>query len=208
MSGESYPVPERFRSGIDRALRNIASSSQRWTGVERVELATAARAVSYGEAYEPQVVPQVAADMAGRVATEPHLIDQAAVDQFAEAVGKDLESYVEIVGIVSRITAIDTTHRGIGLALADFPEGDDAPPSGITDPSAKRRSAFVPTVGSAGATTALSSVRSEDAAQEDLHGALYLSYREMGDIQIVKGLPRWQLETVAARTSLINHCLF
>ena len=34
----------------------------------------------------------------------------------------------------------------------------------------------------AGATTALSAVDPERAAQEDLHGALYLSYVEMSDI--------------------------
>ena len=45
----------------------------------------------------------------------------------------------------------------------------------------------------AGATTALSAVDPGRAAQEDLHGALYLSYAEMSDIGFVRGLERWQL---------------
>ena len=63
-------------------------------------------------------------------------------------------------------------------------------------------------IGAAGATTALSSVAAEDAAQADLHGALYLHYAEMGDLTIVKDIPRWQMELAATTTSWINHCVY
>ena len=63
-------------------------------------------------------------------------------------------------------------------------------------------------VGAAGATSALSAVTAEDRAQEQLHGALYLSYFEMGNFGIEKGLNRPQMELLAARTSLVNDCYF
>jgi len=84
----------------------------------------------------------------------------------------------------------------------------DGEPTRTVARRAKRRSAHVAMVGAAGATTALSSVPAENAAQADLHGALYLSYSEMGDFQIVKAIPRWQMELAAATTSWINHCVY
>ena len=103
---------------------------------------------------------------------------------------------------------MDTFARGIGFEAVSFPEPSSDAPDGNINERAKRRSAFVPTVGAARPTSALSLVPSENAAQADLHAGLYLSYSEMGDREIHKGLPRWQLELVAARTSLINDCQF
>jgi len=137
-------------------------------------------------------------------------ITDGEVSSFASAIQSDIEAYVELVGVVARTVAIDTTLRGIGAPLIDLGEGQ-AEPAQVQDrapTSAKKRSAFVPTIGAAGATSALSSVRSEDIAQEDLHGALYLSYSEMSHLTIDKGIPRWQLELAAARTSLLNQCFF
>lgn len=46
-------------------------------------------------------------------------------------------------------------------------------------------------------------------AMFDVHGALYLTIQEMGDLEIVRdGLERAQMELVAARTSMLNDCFY
>lgn len=203
-----FAIPDRLQDGIVRARDQIKSTGAWWSGAQRVEIATAARRTSLGEDFTASTAPAAATAMAATIATESHTITDDQVAAFAAEIGTGLEAYVEIVGIVARTTAIDTTMRGIGAPLIDLGEGDPEPPAPQPEGAARKRSAFVPTMGPAGATSALSSVRIEDAAQEDLHGALYLSYFEMSQLTIDKGLPRWQLELVAARTSLLNKCFF
>ena len=203
-----FDIPDRLKHGIVRARDQIKSTGAWWSGVQRVELATAARQASLGEDGTASATPAVATSMAATIATESHTITDDQVAAFAAEIETGLEAYVEIVGIVARTTAVDTTMRGIGAPLIELGEGDPEPPPRQPEGRARKRSAFVPTVGPAGATSALSSVRSEDVAQEDLHGALYLSYSEMSQLTIDKGMPRWQLELVAARTSLLNRCFF
>ena len=203
-----YPVASYVIDGVDRARHHIAASGARWSGVERVDIAEIARAARAGQPRPDHAVSEEVATMVEALASNAHAVGMAAIDQFVASAGRDVEAYVEIIGIVARVVAIDTFATGIGADLVAFPEPDTAAPSGITRSAARKRSAYVPTVGHAGATSALSAVESEDRAQEDLHGALYLSYAEMGDLFIEKGLPRWQLELIASRTSLINSCFF
>ena len=203
-----YDVPAYMAEGVERALNQIAASGVRWSGTERVEIANIARAAKARTPRPDHTVSHEVAALAEALATHAHSITEENVDAFAENSGRGAEAFVEMIGIVARVVAIDTFATGIGADLIAFPDPDPSPPSGETREAARKRSAFVPTVGPAGATTALSAVQSEDRAQEDLHGSLYLSYFEMGDLHINKGLPRWQLELIAARTSLINDCYF
>lgn len=207
MTNIEFTVPPHTESGVKRAIDNIGSAGPSWTAADRVAIATSARRASMGSNEGTQgqheIPLGVAADIAARVATAAHEVDISDVDAFDQP-----EAFVELVGVAARTTAIDTFCRGIGRPTPALVATDEHPPTGRVHSGAKRRSAYVPTVGPAGATTALSAVPAEDAAQEDLHGALYLTYAEMGDLHIVKGLPRWQLELVAARTSLINRCFF
>lgn len=202
------PVPKRIVAGIQRARDQIARPGTWWTAAQRVAIAATARAARAGGPVPAnRVLPAAAVDVAAAVAVRAHTITADTVDQ-ADTGGVRAEAFVEIVGVVARTAAIDTTARGIGAEPVAFPDPTPGAPTNRTQPDARRRSAFVPMVGGAGATTALSAVDAECAAQEDLHGALYLTYAEMDDLAIVKGLPRWQLELVAARTSLINQCFF
>lgn len=203
-----FPIPSYMVEGIDRARNNFAAAGARWSGVERIEIANIARAARAGRSRPDNVVGERASEMTETIASNAHAITQQTVDAFVADLGRGPEAFVEMIGVVARLVAIDTFATGIGADLVSLPEPTTDAANGDTDGRARKRSAFVPTVGAAGATSALSAVASEDRAQEDLHGSLYLSYREMGDVHIVKGLPRWQLELIAARTSLINHCFF
>jgi len=203
-----FPVPQRIVDGVDRARRQIAAPGTWLTGAERVAVAQLARATQQGSgSADRSGLSAVGGDGTVAVAVNAHGITAQTVDGY-EAAGLTPETYVEIVGVVARTIAIDTTTRGLGLDPVPLPAPEEGEPTRQRQDRAKRRSAFVPTVGAARATSALSSVLAEDVAQENLHGALYLSYPEMGNISIIKGLPRWQLELIAARTSKINECFY
>ena len=198
----AIPLPKRSVEGINRVRAHLGAPGTWWTGEERVAMLAAARAALTGDG------PAAAAwgPIAHRVAAEAHTIDQAVVDEAADTIG--VAPYVELVGVISKGVAIDTTIRGVGIDELPLPEPQPGEPSRVEVPEAKKRSAFVPMNGPAYPPAALSLVEAESAMLADLHDTLYLSYEEMGDRAIVKGLPRHQLELVAARTSLINDCFY
>lgn len=208
LGSAGLPVPDRIVRGIDRTLSQIARPGTWWTAAERLAIAGLARQVRAGDPRTPDAgLPAAAAEAVITVATAAQSITEETVQQ-AEADGVRVEAFAEIVGVTARTVAVDTVARGIGVPSPAFPPLTGGAPTRRVEPRAKRRSAFVPMVGGARAATALSAVRVESEAQEDLHGALYLSYAEMADPVIVKNLPRWQHELVATRTSLHNECFY
>ena len=194
-------------AGMQRDWTRLSQTGTWWSGADRVAIAEQARAASAGLGAPSTSLPPSVSTMARRIATASHEIDRRSVDALADD-GVPQEAFVEMVGTIARLTAIDTAVAGVGAEPVPLPNPVEGSPSQALVDGAKRRSAHVPMVGAAGATTALSSVAAEDAAQVDLHGALYLSYAEMGDIEIVKDIPRWQMELAATTTSFINHCVY
>ena len=207
-STQNLPLPERSRAVLTQQWQQLAQPGTWWTGEQRIDIAHVGRAAKRGLA-EPEAtsINQVTRDAAKAVATNAGSITEAMVDGFV-ADGLSPLHYVELVGIIARTTAIDTATVGLGNGLEPYLPAEPGMPSDTVVQGAKQRSAWVPMVGAAGATSALSAVTAEDRAQEQLHGALYLSYMEMGNWDINKGLSRSQMELLAARTSLINECHF
>jgi hypothetical protein len=201
------PVRPSMLEGMKREWDRLANAGTWWSGADRVALAATARAAARATpSPSSHLAPDVAA-MVRRIMTSAHEIDRASVDALVDQ-GVSLEAYTEMVGVIARLSAIDTAVCGMGSEPVPLPTPLDGEPTRTVARRAKRRSAHVPMVGAAGASTALSAVPAEDAAQADLHGALYLSYSEMGNFQIVKDIPRWQMELAAATTSWINHCVY
>lgn len=123
--------------------------------------------------------------------------------------GLDANQYVELIAVVAQVTTVDTFHRAMGLELEPLPSPHPGAPSReIPAVPARRTRAWVPMVGPPTIPTSLSAVPTEMAALEALHGPAYLTYEEMSDPAIQKGLSRAQMELVAARTSAINECFF
>lgn len=174
------------------------------TGTERVEVANAARG---GEATTP------AQRAAQRIHDAPASITREWLQQI-EGDGLPLEEYVEVLGIVARLRALDTTLFGLGHPARPLPAALAGEPTyAITD--AQIHGAWIPTVGVAFPPTILSSVPAENDAMFDVHGVLYLSAdgdptgNSMGNMGVIRdGVSRAQMEFVAARTSLLNDCFF
>ncbi len=171
-----------------------------------MEIAASARAARQGSPPEQWSLPSSALQAASLLGATPARASRS----WAESTIADLGPgpYVELVGVVSRTAAVDSFYRAVGSALARFPDPVAGDPSGVVDQAARLGAAWVPMVGGSSIVGALSAVPPEAEAQEDMHGPLYLTYEQMGDLQFERGLSRPQMELVAARTSALNECFY
>lgn len=158
-------------------------------------------------AAQDQVTGDARTWLVDRITAAPHTLRNHHVDQLA-AEGLGASTYVEILGLVARLQAVDTFCFGIGAELPELAEAADGEPSGSEAQDARVQGGWVPTVGPASPPNALTLIPSEHEAMHDLHGALYLAVEDMGDLNADRGLHRTQMEFVAARTSLLNECYF
>lgn len=198
------PVPAEMDSVIDEQWTALGKPGTWLDGSERLEVARLARRA---RATPPPTEPTARDDATMSVAGAAASISAPMVDGW-EAGGLDRATYVEVVGVVSRVVAIDTFERGVGRSTRTLPDAEPGEPSRRSVEGVRRRAGWVPTRGSIGPPTALDSVRAEADAQERLHGALYLSYSDMADLEAERWLSRPQMELIAARVSFLNECRF
>jgi hypothetical protein len=161
-----------------------------------------------------------------RLAVSPKDIEQDFYDQALKDGLSDAE-YVEIVGLVSRITDFDVFARGIGVPLRPLPASGPGEPSRDRPAEAVLELAWAPTVpnppeGGAFAdelydgqqksyiVRALSLVPDEFRANLELEVIQYLPQGKIrvADYQHHEGLTRSQVEVVAGRVSALNECFF
>jgi hypothetical protein len=208
-------LPDDIAAAIEGEWRRISAPGTVYTGAQRVEIAVEARLAraevdsSQGRssAGARSVLADAESDVVRAISTDAGSIRQPFVADVI-ARGVTYPQYVEIMALVSRLTAVDTLLFGCGIPEKPLPTPVDGAPSGPIDEAARIDGGWVPTVGAAFATTALTLLPDEIRAWHELHGALYLSLKQMGSLDIVRDLSRDQIETVAARTSLINECFF
>lgn len=201
-------VDAAIEAAHDREWQRLAAPGTWLTGSERVAVARTARGGGAGSD-----ISAATADAARRIHDEPATITRAWIDGL-ETDGLSRLAYVEVLGIVARLRALDTMTFGLGRPERRLPDPAPGEPSRTTVDGAGDEGGWVPTVGPAGPPNALSAVQAEHDALHDLHGHLYLETRSgdgntMGNFQVVRdGLGRSQMEFVAARTSLLNDCFF
>ncbi len=185
---------------------HIGATGTWWTGPERVAVAAEARAGRAG-APSPGMLSGPAAEAARVLAARPQDARRSWVRSLEER-GLGTASYVEIVGVVSRLVATDTFHQGLDLDLEPLPEGFPGEPSRALPAGARAGKGWVPMVGGAGVTTALTLVPAENVEVFRFHGPMYIPPAEMGDMRFSRTLDRPQLELLAARTSALNECFY
>ena len=178
MSRSSVPAAEA--QILDETVTQVCGPGATWTGSQRRSIAMLTREAAMGGIMH------------------------------SDALISDL---VELLGIVSRTVAIDTFCFALGVdswRLPDHFDGDHeaAEPNGAVDCSATCDGGWLPTVGPAWPTNALSAVPSENQAMHQLNAVFYMAAEQMGDLDVRRGLPRTQMELVATRTSLLNECFF
>ena len=200
-------IEPEFDALLDREWERLANPGTWWTGAERVTIAAEARAAVAGEP-ETGRLGNAPTEAARRVAAAPAAVRAADVDDWDER-GMNPFAFVELVGIVSRLIALDVASFGLGRELRPLPDPAEGEPTRERPEDAEVTSGWAPTVGPATAPSSLSAVPPEAEAMFDLHGVLYASIEQMFDLRLDRnGLNRPQIELVAARTSRLNDCFY
>lgn len=153
-------------------------------------------------------LPASANDAIAVLAFAPAVTTQEWVDGIVASIG--LERYIELVGIVSRVVAVDTVTRLLGCVLEPLPSPTTGSPSrSPSPPSVKKRSTWVAMASPPVPPNVLAAVPAAQQTMIEVTEALYMTGPEMADPDItISGLHRTQIEVVATTTSLANECFY
>jgi hypothetical protein len=164
-------------------------------------------------------------DVVHRVRTDPGGLSRAWFDGVI-ARGVSAEQYVETLGVIAQIVAIDTMTRALGLALPPLPQPLPGAPSQRRPTGAKPGAAWVPWLDPADAVgddaglypsgrpaanimKAMSLVPDEVRGFFDLVAHQYLPGPAMRDFaREYRAISHPQIELLAARVSALNQCLY
>jgi hypothetical protein len=200
------PVPDGLRDELRQQWQRLAMPGTWLSGEDRVSVAGEARAArTFADALTG--LDPLLTEAAQSVSAAADLITWEWVGDLL-ARGLTVEQFVEVVGIVSRLAAIDAYVRGVGSAEEPLPDPVAGEPARNRNPDVRLRQAFVPTHPEDGARHALSAVPAEEDARDRLHARLYLSMEQMADLTYQDLLSRAQMELLAARVSLLNNCFY
>jgi hypothetical protein len=225
----------------DRAWRRLAAPGTWWTGAERVKIASEARTAHACrlcrrrlEAISPAAargahdaatdLSPAMVDVVHRICTDSPRLTKAWLDGVLGPKLSDAH-YVELIGVVATVTAVDSFRRALDLAPWPLPVPLPGEPTRHRPVGAKPGLAWVPTVapediaqgdpqiyrGKSGANIhrAMSLVPAEVEGFFDLDDVMYLPdalLRDFGHEH--RALTHAQIELLAARVSALNRCVY
>lgn len=200
-----------IRSDLSKAFAaewsHLATAGTAMTSAERIAVAMEARR-AVGDA-EPgtTVLDPTVVSLASTLMTDPGAVDEAAVRTTAGAVGDP--TTVEVIGIVSRLSAVDGFHHAMGIAVEPLPDRVDGDPTGDVTPDLERRRTHVP-MPPGPIPVSLDLTPSEGLAMEALAGPQYMTYGDMAHDDFTRnpGLDRAQMELISSRVSHRNACFY
>ena len=170
-------------------------------------------------------LPDAMVDVIHRVRTDSGRLTKSWYGRMLESGVSDGE-YVEMIGVIATITALDTFDRGYGRPMTPLPAPVDGEPSRYRPVGAKHQLAWVPTLEPGDITPddpdiyapynppyniqrALSLVPDAMMAFFDYDETCYLSEQEILDFDTeYRALSHDQMELVAARMSALNSCYY
>jgi hypothetical protein len=239
------PAELSIRKGLDRELERawarLAAPGTWWTGAERLAIAAEVRNAprcalcrQRKEALSPYTargdhdsqgaLAQPIVEVVHRIVTDAGRLKESWVRSMVTS-GVTEEQYVEIVGIVALVTALDTFDNALGRALRPLPASVPGMPRKARPAGAKRDLAWVHTVAPQDLTSddpdpyavhgeknihrALSLVPQEVFNFFDLDVELYLKDDEIRAFGTEhRALTHAQIEMLAARVSALNGCYY
>lgn len=204
-SGGRWPIPPDIPPLLERTFNDIASPGDGWSGVERVAIASIARSGPRSDSNSS--LPKAGVDAAHLVASSPSAVNEPWVREKLSAIGEI--RYVELVGIVAALAAVDTVTVMLGLGVEPLPgplAGELLPAR--ENPGLNRRSSWVSTSGPPGPVNAISAAPRTRITVMRLLQRLYVPESELDDTGPVRGLTREQVELVALKVSHSNECFY
>jgi hypothetical protein len=243
LSFASSPVPLRDEviAALPPVWASIGAPGTWLTGAQRVAVAAETRkAVGCAlceerkDALSPDMVqgehdclgelPEEWIDLIHRIISDPSRLSERTYARYTNGPMTNLE-YVEIVGVVVRVVAIDTLCRGIGMEPPAIPLAKPGEPSREETPNLEHEVAWVPTLNHepagplqnefypggavANIRRALTSVVPTARDFWAMANVLYLSGPQMRDFsQEFRAISHAQIELVAGRVSALNQCVY
>ncbi len=246
LESAAFHVRGDLSAALHEVWGRLARPGTWWSGLERVAIAAETRHAldcefcarckqslspfSVEGSHEPsssEPLPLSAVEAIHRIVNDSGRLTPGWFEQILDG-GLDDCAYVEMAGVIAGVTAVDTFHRGLGLALPALPEPLAGEASRVVPDGARKKFAWVRTVSPKEATgalaadwfpggerryvphvhQALSLVPSEAIGFRALCTATYLDATKMNDSETGRAITRPQIELVAARTAALNECFY
>ena len=235
------PIRDDLVAAHQRAWRHIASPGLWWRGAERVAIAAEVRNApacalcrERKQALSPAAVkgthqslgalPENLVEVIHRIRTDPARLSKSWLEGVL-ASGLAVEQYVETVGVIAHVVAMDTFARGAGVDPLPLPAPEPGEPSRYRPRAAKIDGAWVPWLTPEGLVEegvfppgrppaniqrAMSLVPPE--AKSFFSTVVYAQYlpgpamRDFG--REFRAITHEQIELLAGRVSVLNQCVY
>ncbi len=231
-----YPVRADIEATHALQMDHLGQPGTWGSGVQRIAVALETRKACYeaktqedSETETPACdveLPDFIRELIRKLAVSPADFQENSYES-ARKGGLSDEEYVEIVGIVSRLTDMDTFARGLGVPLRPLPAAKKGQPSKVRPAIAHKDHAWVPTVpnypeGGEDAEKIYGKeykpyiLRALSLVPEEMHQHIALEevqYLPMANIMVKdyehhEGFTRFHSETIAGRISALNECFY
>jgi hypothetical protein len=206
-TGSPVPVREDLRDGYVAIWSHLRGPGPSLTGKQRVEIAAYVRAARSGDTPSWVDLRASLLNLAAVLFTDPGLVDRKMVRAAADDAG-DAKT-VEVLSIVSMLSAVDGAHRGLSADLEPLPVAEVGEPTDVIAEGLKQRRTHVPMPAGA-INVAFDLLPNVGRAFQDSFGPQYMTGPEMAhdDYERNPGLNRAQMEIISSRTSLHNKCFY
>jgi len=237
----TLPVRHALAHEIERGWRRLAEPGTWWTGSQRLAIAAEARNAPFcglcqrrraalspytvaGEHVSLGILDAPMVEIVHRLVNDAGRLTRTWLRSMQDA-GVSEEQYVETIGVIAMITALDTFDLGLGLPQRTLPAPLAGAPNRQRPAGARRDLAWVATVapehlsaadpdpytihGNKNIHRALSLVPQEVLNFFDLDVELYLKDHEIRDFEHeYRALTHAQIELLAGRVSSLNGCFY
>lgn len=202
------PVREDILTALNATWEHLARPGTWWNGGQRRQIAETARAARNRSTTPDTDLPAAAVEVATLLGATPALTTEHWVREMVAALSE--ERYVEILGISTRVVAVDTFLRLIGSPPQPFLEPEPGMPSlEPAEPRPQQIRSWIAVGNMLVPPFTQSLVPSENAATNRLVHALYMTGEEMEDLDFHRGdLHRTQIELAASTLSYANECFY
>jgi hypothetical protein len=203
-----FAIPPTIVSMCRDTWAGIAAPGSAWSGPDRVAIAGLARNSRLKVDAPVEGLTPVVEHTVRTLASTPAATSQEFVETCVAEVGEC--AYVELVGLVARVVAVDTFTRLVGVAPEPFPQPANGEPSPVPPRgTAKRAKTWVAMTDLPVPPNVLSLVPPAQTATNTTAETLYMTGAQMESPDTtIDGLHRTQIEVVASSVSHANNCCY
>jgi hypothetical protein len=203
-----FHVGETLSTMCRATWEGLAGPGSSWSGAERLAIAARARATRIGLVPGHDELPEPAREAIRVLAAVPAGTTEQWVSATVGGLGEP--AYVELVGVVARVVAVDTFTRLLGVTPEPLPEPRPGSPAEVPPVGTPRRGrAWVAMTDVPVPPNVLSLVPPAQSATNATAVALYMTGAQMDDPDTtIDGLHRTQIEVVATSVSHANECFY